>query len=1133
MLNLSMAQICSDILLRKELKMKKGIKKIIASALVLMMILAMVPSFAFADGEPSTEPAAEAGGEVNAETKNEVNAETGGDSPAPIQGGISAADPEEGTDAPVPEEDEAAADSEENKGGGISSAETPITGLDEDGNPIAGAESYGLIGDIFGGEGSDVPLIGYSKFVYVTCATVGEGAETWAKINVVKEGPDDKYIQLAHGAFPVDLALINGVGIYLSPYARENGYTIKKIEADHGIITALNQQVNYASFTYYTWHISFTHSITVVLDGGPGEEPGPDTPDNNINLLYISEGKAVDYDSQPADKDGKASFTIKPFEREGYTLKGWMHETEVLQPGDTLVTDHDDTVTAVWEEIGGGENPDTPPVEEDNVILTYDLNGGTGGPKKTQWEYKKNFIAPLDVAQPAPTHADVDGSKVVFMGWKAEQHPILAKGDTPVYPDLTVLMDTDKTVYALYGFDKNNNDIPDVYELGLTLRYLEQPLGVTGTGPADRTNCTPGEVVAVDYETEPTPVVDNIVFLYWTDEANALRFNLGVPHIFGDNYNKEDMPEKISNVKMDTDRTLFAVWAYDNNMDGIPDFNQKPVEVKYDPNKGYGGPVTETVVLTEGKVTEHELLQEPQPTHDPVTEGEKTVPVLFVGWTEKEPVEKILEGNDKLPENYVTKISIPYESEGETVYALWGYDRDGNGTPDINEKKWHLTYDPNTGKGGPGTVEVVQQAGYVLETENLPTHDSILNDDVLFYGWTSSRHLMPLTAADKDKLPEDIVETIDIYSDKTVYALWALDKNKNGIPDVEEEQFTLTFDVTSGIPESGPEPMEHLVKGETVNLALALPRPEHEDSEDGVKIVLAGWSETPHTGIWDKGDILPEDFYRDNTLVMPGADKTVYAVYGYDRNNDGTADVVQELVYLTYDPLTGTGGPGTVGVVNHMPKILEKKNVPVHDDVDGAKVLFAGWTLTPDEHIYEVGDDEPDTSAIITIDGDTTVYAVYGYDRDGNGKPDIDEYEKVFVLSFDPNGGESAPDPQYAYSKNGKDAYINITSELPVYTGKEFKGWAQTPGGLAEFRPGQKVKLENDVTLYAVWGAPGSGGFPGGGGGFPGGGIGGKPGVPKTGDESNTALWVSLAALSVIGMGAVIVIRKKHSKNTD
>ena len=65
--------------------------------------------------------------------------------------------------------------------------------------------------------------------------------------------------------------------------------------------------------------------------------------------------------------------------------------------------------------------------------------------------------------------------------------------------------------------------------------------------------------------------------------------------------------------------------------------------------------------------------------------------------------------------------------------------------------------------------------------------------------------------------------------------------------------------------------------------------------------------------------------------------------------------------------------------------------------------------------------------------------------------------------------------------------------------------------GYAQYQPGDPIEIEKDVTLYALWVD--------------------KSTTPKTGDESNIALWAALAALSVMGMGAVITLGKKRREN--
>ena len=74
-----------------------------------------------------------------------------------------------------------------------------------------------------------------------------------------------------------------------------------------------------------------------------------------------------------------------------------------------------------------------------------------------------------------------------------------------------------------------------------------------------------------------------------------------------------------------------------------------------------------------------------------------------------------------------------------------------------------------------------------------------------------------------------------------------------------------------------------------------------------------------------------------------------------------------------------------------------------------------------------------------------------------------------------------------------------------------FCGWSDVKSGYAKFQPGDTVELKGDVTLYALWVK--------------------KNTSPKTGDDGNAALWATLAALSVLGMGAAVVFGRKRRHN--
>ena len=66
-------------------------------------------------------------------------------------------------------------------------------------------------------------------------------------------------------------------------------------------------------------------------------------------------------------------------------------------------------------------------------------------------------------------------------------------------------------------------------------------------------------------------------------------------------------------------------------------------------------------------------------------------------------------------------------------------------------------------------------------------------------------------------------------------------------------------------------------------------------------------------------------------------------------------------------------------------------------------MLFIGWTAnTTGDKIYTASDTAPTTVATVDINGDTTVYAAWGVDTNGDGVPDVNETGK-YKLTYAEN----------------------------------------------------------------------------------------------------------------------------------
>ncbi|NWK10810.1 InlB B-repeat-containing protein, partial [Clostridium cadaveris] len=271
------------------------------------------------------------------------------------------------------------------------------------------------------------------------------------------------------------------------------------------------------------------------------------------------------------------------------------------------------------------------------------------------------------------------------------------------------------------------------------------------------------------------------------------------------------------------------------------------------------------------------------------------------------------------------------------------------------------------------------------------------------------------------------------------------------------DTYNLTYDINGGTG-NVPAMTKHL-KGAVVTLNTTT-RPTHDD-DNGKKVVFAGWTEAQDTKIYAQGDTLPS---RSLQVTMPEADKTVYAVYGYDINGDGQPDVDQDTYNLTYDINGGTGNvPAMTKHLKGAVVTLNTTTRPTHDDDNGKKVVFAGWTEAQDTKIYAQGDTLPSRSLQVTMpEADKSVYAVYGYDINGDGQPDVDQ--DTYLITFDANGGNAV---------TPSDMKTNIWGKLNALPTPTRSGNYRFDGWYTQKDSGNKIDTNTvftaNTTLYAHW----------------------------------------------------------------
>lgn len=107
---------------------------------------------------------------------------------------------------------------------------------------------------------------------------------------------------------------------------------------------------------------------------------------------------------------------------------------------------------------------------------------------------------------------------------------------------------------------------------------------------------------------------------------------------------------------------------------------------------------------------------------------------------------------------------------------------------------------------------------------------------------------------------------------------------------------------------------------------------------------------------------------------------------------------------------------------------------------------FQGWATTPTatQETYRPG-------GTITISQDTTLYAVWKL--------------ITYDVTYNANGGTGAP----ARQVKTYGVPLQLTEDVPAWTGHTFQGWATSASGDVAYMPGDTYSVNASQALYAVW----------------------------------------------------------------
>lgn len=173
------------------------------------------------------------------------------------------------------------------------------------------------------------------------------------------------------------------------------------------------------------------------------------TENENPTLTY-----GVDYEFSVSETKG--TNTSIHYDDESYTLR--LKLKEVSENGETKIVAEGNSVTVQNSYI-------------ETYTLTYHSNSGTGEVPTDSINYTSGQTATLKFDK-IPTHADsAEGNKIVFLGWSAEQDTEIHESE-PSNLIYEIQMTDNKTVYAVWGYDKNKNGNPDFYDATATYNIV-------------------------------------------------------------------------------------------------------------------------------------------------------------------------------------------------------------------------------------------------------------------------------------------------------------------------------------------------------------------------------------------------------------------------------------------------------------------------------------------------------------------------------------------------------------------------------------------------------------------------------------------------------------------------------------
>ena len=514
--------------------------------------------------------------------------------------------------------------------------------------------------------------------------------------------------------------------------------------------------------------------------------------------------------------------------------------------------------------------------------------------------------------------------------------------------------------------------------------------------------------------------------------------------------------------------------------------------VSYDLNGGSGANSPATTQHIEGEKV--------RPDYTGTGDLKKGEDTIFVGWSEEQIPDPLQEDAAQADINKViSNDEHEMPARNVTLYAVYAVDANGNDNPDYNDNAVHVRYHGNNNVREDilcphhhvaGATAKLSTSGMVFGKRlghdkpasaaggEVTSHTFTYGTNI-FIGWSTKPILDEVikTKAEYDALASSIVTEVTMEKAKAdggsadddgntnVYAVWAADRNDNKTADYLEE-YTLTY---NGNAQQGGTvstvPTDNSIYIPKDKAKLSEDMPTHSNDVDGKKVVFIGWTEAQTNAIFSRSDTAPATVTE---VTFGSANKTVYAAWGYDENNNGTADVL-ETYTLTYD-LNG-GNEAEPAEVLGIAKNTEITLIADKNFTRNLNEIFVGWSATKLDAALTAEAKQEDVEKFLIAPGakyriqteDVTLYAVWAIDSNGDGTPD---YQTTYTVTYDLDGGTAADGETYD-EENVKPGGTITIKAAPTRNGYAFDGWYD---GTKTYKPGDNVTiLDANLKLTAQW----------------------------------------------------------------